>query len=232
MFASYMWQSISIPRYLVLVLGLILGASQQGIAQLNFLVGYDLGYYPNFSANDIFAEHNDKNDWYKTQMEDVGIQHGLQLGLRYALSYMSLTATYKNIGFGTEAEGIPPGASDSYKREVNFRNNTFGLGLESNFRVFNYGVSLDYQRLRINGATTDLSNGFDIQEANVWNGRVYLQIEFTGDRYIGFAIQPYYSFPLQSFSLDPLSNELEVSTGVEWKNSLFGCSFLMTNGPR
>lgn len=230
MFVRYMSTSRKNKRILGLLMSCIISVGMD--AQLNFLVGYDLGYYPNFNANEVFEGHNQQNQWYKTPLENIGVQHGLQLGLRYAFDYFGVTATYKNTGLNTEAEGIPPGTTQSFRREISFQNNVFGLGLESHFKVFNYGASLDYQRVKIRGETSDLNNSYIIQEENIWNLRVYVQIEFTGDRYIGFAMQPYYSLPLQSFALDPLSDELGVSGDVDWKQAIIGCSFLMTNGPR
>lgn len=203
-----------------------------GWSQLNLLVGYDLGYYPDHSANAIFEAHNDLTDWYKTELEPLRFQHGLQLGLRYGFEHIRFTLTYRNMGLRNEAEGIPSGSNEAVTISNRFRTNNIGFAAESAFDHINYGAALEYNAVRITGTSSDLSNSFTIQSNQFWSARLYLNFEFYGDRYIGLAIQPYWSLPITDYSLAPLGEELSTSLTPDWKASLFGCSFLMTNGPR
>ena len=214
----------------VVVLILMMSPLLKG--QLNFQVGYSLGIHEDHQANSLLEAHIDDNPWFKTEFRSLDVQHGLQLGLRYGFDNVRLGLMYRNMGVRAEAEGVPPNEDQAFRRQVFMRTNTLGVSLESANKVINPGVTLEYNFLRISGRTSLFSDNYDIQENGFWSATAYINFEFGSSGYVGFIVQPYWSYGLTTFGMEDLADDLEVPPGDPFRRSMFGCSFLMSNGPR
>jgi hypothetical protein len=211
---------------------LLLTTSSMVRAQLNFLVGYNLGIHQDHQANSLLEAHIADNPWFKTEFRSLDIQHGLHLGLRYGFTNARMGLTYRNTGIRAEAEGIPPNEEMAFRRQVFLRTNSLGLSLESANKLINPGVSLEYNLLRISGRTSQFSENYRIQENGFFSATAYINFEFGSSGNIGFIIQPYWSYGLTTFGLNELAEDLAVAPGDPFRRSMFGCAFLMSNGPR
>lgn len=200
--------------------------------QLNILVGYGLSYEDANGINSIISEHNDANTWYKVEMDEVALGHGLYLGLRYDLGSIKTTMAYRTSGKEVKAEGIPPGDTESFKRRVSVRNNVVSLGLESSFDWFNWGASIDYNFHKISSEITGISDPYDVQRDGFLSSHVYLNLSFLGSQQLGLSLQPYVQFPLSDFSLDNLSKELGTNTGKTHRSMTYGLTIILVNGPQ
>ena len=200
--------------------------------QLNILVGYGLSYEDASGINSLISEHNAANSWYKVDMDDVALGHGLYLGLRYDMGAVKTLMAYRTSGKEVKAEGIPPGETESFQRRLSVRNNVVSLGLESSFDWFNWGATVDYNFHKISSEITGISDPYEVQDDGFLSSHVYLNFSFLGSQQLGLTLQPYVQFPLSDFSLDNLSEELNVAKGRKHQSTTFGLTVILVNGPQ
>lgn len=201
-------------------------------AQINLLVGYGLNFQPSDSHDALLREHNGQNDWYKNNFDNFGLHHGLYLGVRQGWSSARLVLSYRNYGSRLEAEGIPPGADQSFRRQLYFRNNVISLGLETAFERLNFGASLDYNFLKTSAETSDYNNSYVVQKDRYLSSHFYLNIDFHGQGTMGFTLQPFVSLGWTELDLEGLSDELSTSSVKRYTPTIFGVALILVNGPQ
>lgn len=200
--------------------------------QLNILVGYGLAYEDAPGINSLISDHNAANSWYKVDMDEVALGHGLYLGLRYDLGGIKTVMAYRTSGKKVKAEGIPPGDTESFQRRLSFRNNVVSLGLESSFDWFNWGATVDYNFHKISSEITGINDPYDVQRDGFLSTHIYLNFSFLGSQQLGLTLQPYVQLPLSEFSLDNLSEELGVDIGKTHQSTTYGLTVILVNGPQ
>ena len=85
-------------------------------AQLNFGVGYSLGFIDPEIDNQIISDFNTDRPWLDDELEQLNFIQGLHLSLRYKLDFVALDFTWRNKFRSKRASGIDPANSQSFER--------------------------------------------------------------------------------------------------------------------
>lgn len=234
----------SIPQYhwrILIVCCMMLGADSI-YSQLNFKIGYTLGFYSPDVNNNIMSLYNDKRsgsfDQY-TPLTDLGLTYGINLGARYNFGLGNFELSWESLSRSKTAVGVtrPPDPEPltSNSTEFNYRFNLLMLTYESNFGLLGVGSSLGYNLVSINQVVQNTSDKFDLltggDGSNQFVARFHLSLNFAGNSTVSFAIKPFIQFSLTDIDLQPMANLLEVQPAETSESfPMWGLSFAFYNG--
>ncbi len=202
-------------------------------AQFNVTTGYELSYQFSDNFNDIIQKFNTQNDFLDSNLEELKIMHGLQLGLRYEVeNILAFTLGWKYRFKNSTASGTEPTTLTNVKRELFIRQNVLSVGFENQFGFIGYGATLDYNRV---GFKQEIDNNSKkkISTDHHFGSTFYLNFISPRSNQIRLSVRPYIQIPWTKMDLAKLDMELNETVNTEkieegFMN--FGIMFIFLNG--
>lgn len=179
------------------------------VAQLNFKVGYTASFF-NLEANDgILERFNAARPYLDDVWDPVGFINGVDLGLAFQSDLIGLEAGYE-LKFGQRsAEGIPPGATESFQDRVFYNLQGFYVGGKVGYEILFAGVNLMQNRLQMSFLNDDLDDRLTILRDNYQSLQFYLSLEPNPDDPFRFSIRPFVEIPVGNVNLREAAEFLE-----------------------
>ncbi len=202
-------------------------------AQFNFQVGYNLNWSEFKQTNDFIDTYNHTHPELSTDMCRLHVLHGITLGLRYQFKIISVVCSWSNQSNNRYSiqPGISAGVSD-FKRQLNFINNNYNLGIESALGVFSIGSSLNLLNYRIKAEESSKDEKLQIFNSNNLGATIYSQLDFVVNSRMAIILRINYSFLFNSYNINNLNSYLNISTAQTQgeKINQFGISLIFSNG--
>lgn len=202
-------------------------------AQVNFGVGYSLGYLNPDNDQKIFRDFNRNTPWLESELDPIHLIQGLHLSLRYRLDFVAIDFSWRNRFRSRRATGIDPATNASFKRVLTHRYISYSLGLESFAGPFSYGGSIDLENFGIRTEVTGVDGDFTIFSKYGFGNHFFISYTLDAGDNLGFSIRPYLHIPWQKYDIAPLAEEVngDISTNkLEDSYLNFGIMFVFFNG--
>lgn len=205
-------------------------------AQVNVLVGYDLGIRKISEINQALSRYNSENIGLTNKMQPINTMNGLDLGLSYKLTFVSLEAHYTTRFKSERAEQKLN--DELYKHTVKLNDAGFSFGTILHFGAVGIGAAWEQHKFRFARRFST-----DKQNVEAFSPKLkYSTLNFHLNYYLklndnlGFHFRPYYQLPLggdnvnasavdSNLKLNPTTHE---SKTTNW--GIVGIKFLFANG--
>lgn len=202
-------------------------------AQINFGVGYSLGYLNPDEDQRIFRKFNQNNPWLEKELEPINFIQGLHLSLRYRVDFVALSFTWRNRFRTRRANGIDPSTDASFRRQLTHRYIGYSLGIETFVGPFSYGGSIDVENFGIRTEVTGVDGDFTIFSKYGLGNHFFISYTLDAGDNLGFSIRPYVHIPWQKYNIASVAEEVngDISTNELEENYMnFGIMFVFFNG--
>ncbi len=223
-------------RFALLIISLFW--STYMMAQLNISVGYGFSYFGSEPNNQILAQFNeDKMQELEGGLvkpfSDLTFAGGINLGLRYQYtSTQALEIGWQSLSTDKEAVGETI-ENTLFSQKLFYSNRQFFADYHLILENWGAGIGLGIDRFRIQDEIANSGVKKVLVNESRTCVRLRLAYYFNTSRQVSFSIQPYVHIPLQSVSLAPLADELNVDTPETEANFMnFGIRLVFYNGPR
>lgn len=223
--------------YISTILLLFVGVNCSN-AQFNIKIGYNIGYLPSPSLNQLVDDFNEdltSNSIDLFELSQFDFITGIEIGGRYTFGNTSLELSFDNLNRSNEVVAeLNDGRvlDDQYtyvQRGIN-------LAFENRYGRFGWGSGISYRTHNIRGniATTDAET--DIILNRNFAIKTFLVINLGGTQNIGLQLRPFFIYPLGETDLNLLTsvNEWNISPSGSTLDRFqtFGISFSFYNGPQ
>jgi len=213
---------------------LLLGTIQSK-AQLNFGVGYSLGYLNPETDKSIINTFNNDRPWLEDQLEPINFIQGLHLSLRYRLDFVAFDFTWRNKFRTKKANGINPATESTFKRNLTHRFISYSIGIENFIGDFSYGGSIDLENLGVRTEVTGIDEDFSIFTKYGLGSHFFISYNLEAGNTLDFTIRPYVHIPWQQYNISSVDAELNGnmnSGNLEDHYLNFGIMFIFYNGSK
>ncbi|MFZ4542407.1 MAG: hypothetical protein ACOYOA_00010 [Saprospiraceae bacterium] len=209
----------------------------QLMAQVNFMVGYDLGIRKLEEINRNITRYNAENASISKKMPLMWNMSGLDLGVKYKLDFISLEGHYiTRFKVGRSRQNVN---DETLKNDVKMNDQSYNFGLTLNLKRFGIGSNYENHSFRFSRKFSDDKKYIEAFDPKLnYNAiNLFLDFRFKLSDLIGFHVRPYYQFALNG--ADNISNSLvasnlklnamaEADAATKW--NMFGIKFLFSNG--
>ncbi len=224
---------VNTPRFFLWFVLLFLRTSLW--SQVNVQVGYGISSLQSDANQRIFDQFKAENPWLVSGSKDLGLLHGLDLGLRYGMSQVLTGIQWKNRLSSWTFDGVSPTTQSSFKHEFFYNLSAFSFFLEAGRSFLGFGASLDYNDFTIKERQTGFDSKIAIFSQNFWSNRFYVNLNFPAGSTAQVTLQCYYDMPWGNVDLGELGeNVLHQDKPKELSDPLrhFGISLIINNGPQ
>ncbi len=224
-----MTNTITFIRFLTI--SFLILSSVSSFAQIHFKVGYTPTYFQPEENNKLLQSYNERNTWLDDTYNDLSWAHGLDVGIRYRFNFVALEASWRASFANRNAEGRLPTTNDAFQKKLNYRFNTYTLGVENYIGPVGLRVALGYNRMTMKERTSN--DKFDLLKTDQWVGTISLGLYTKHDGSISFGIRPFIQLPINQFDISKLATNLgEPDSGevLEKEYVTFGLSLVIFNG--
>lgn len=221
------------PRIFMLLAAWLL--SFQINAQLNFQVGYGLGFVNLSETKQLLDRYKLQNPWLSSGFQDIRFLNGFVVGFRQSWTGVSAGINWKYRLANTKADGLQPATNSSYTKEVFFNLQTYSLNVEVGGERIHFGTSLDLNILYIKEKHTGSSDKLLLSRETQYGSQFYINLNFPASNSCQISLQPFYFMPWKDFGLDKLQSGLQLAPepgSVKESFRHFGISLIINNGPQ
>lgn len=205
-------------------------------AQINVLVGYDLGIRKLSEINQALSRYNSENAGLTNKMQPLNTMNGLDIGANYKFLFVTLEGHYIT-RFKTERAQQTIN-SEVYKHNVKLSDAGICFGTTLNFGALGVGASWEQHKFRFARKFSD-----DKQNVEAFSPKLkytslnlYLNYYFRLTDNMGFHIRPYYQLPLGGDNINAANVDTVLKLNAkphEEKTTnwgIWGIKFLFANG--
>ncbi|MEM6966248.1 MAG: hypothetical protein AAF573_15905, partial [Bacteroidota bacterium] len=158
------------------------------------------------------ANHNQTLTEYQA-MSEVRGWHGTQIGFRYRLNPVAITASWQPLFQTSDFRGKAANGS-TVTRENFYRMQTYSAGLELFIKNFSFGGSFGRTGIRIRTETSERSDRYIMYEDVGWSSQFFLSFNsYDGDA-LSVSFQPYVHVPWTDFNFKDVEEELGTDAGI------------------
>jgi hypothetical protein len=204
-------------------------------AQINVMVGYDLGFKKPQEVNAAITRYNNENALSK-KMAQVWNMNGLDLGLSYRLDFLTLEGHYvtrfKTVG-STQTT-----ATETLKNYVKLNDQNYSFGAMASFGKFGFGAAWERHGFRFSKKFSSDKRFVEAFDPTLKYStlNLFLDFHFKMNPQLGFHARPYYQLPLggDAISQNVLDENLLLNpqsiteSNTNW--GYFGIKLLFSNG--
>lgn len=200
-------------------------------AQSNVVAGYKMAYILPPEVDRIVSDYNTATN-FAQPLPDLTDMHGIMFGYRYRFGAAALEASWSNVGATMRAEGLTAAMMPVNKR-IGWSITQYDAGLQLHSGVLSFGSGVGYRRIKTETDIDGIEADREIFNVTDWVVNAHIGIEVNSER-IGFAIQPYVTYPLGPADITQLDVELNGPTTavVEEDFLTFGIKVVLYNGPQ
>lgn len=224
------------PRngYPFLLLLICLSCALPTHAQLNFGVGYSLGYLHPSEDRTITKTYNNDRPWLDDGLEPINVIQGFNLNLRYRFDFVAFEIGWRNKFRNKNANGTNPADNSSFSRELSYKYLSYYLGIENFISDFSYGASIEVENLGIRTEVSGLDGTLDLINEYGFGTNLFVAYNLDAGNSLTFSIRPYVHIPLQTYNIAPLAAELNGDTVSELSENYlnFGIMLVFYNGKK
>ena len=185
--------------------------TQNLYAQFNVEVGYSVGYTPAKVHNKMIKEFNavfEDGTYVGEAMKDLHFLHGLNVGARWKYDFVSLELEWENLSRTRQAIGEDPDTDELFEEKLYYAINNYAISLESDFGNIGFGAGLGYRQFKVREDVASTDTRRDVMRDNQYFIKPFIVFNFGGGDYVGLAIRPYVSIPIQTLNLGLVATEL------------------------
>jgi hypothetical protein len=210
--------------------------ANQAKTQINTIAGYVYGYSDMPALNGIIDSFNAKTLKLSSPMGHMNSRHGMVLGLRYRIPYLSIEFTWAN-SFGRVSNRSTAGATE-VKNSLSFTSSTFSLGGEIYIGKVGLGGSFDlntYNVKTVKPGTTPRDDAHG-NKSSLTN-HLFISLEVPVNEKMSLSFRPYVQLPATAFDFYRTAGHLNAEVGAnngQYQNRVttFGIRILFLNGEK
>ncbi len=216
------------PMYFGLIFAFLF--PMDAVAQLHLKTGYSIGFSNLEQTNELLNAYNQANPWLDDPFGDQQWWHGLHIGARYRLDFVSIEAGW-TMNFGkTLAEGLHPTTDADFSKKMIFNYHIYSAGLENLVGNIGFGATLNYNRMVVKSRVKGESK-LEVLNSDHLSGTVFLGLYTNHRGGITLGLRPYVQVPITGYDLGGLADDLELSGDYEESSPwVFGIRLLFFNG--
>jgi hypothetical protein len=223
-----------------LIFGILLTLnSRPALAQINAFVGY--AYSQNRDQNrlnSIVERYNTRNPTLLQPMTMLNALHGVDLGIRYRFSAVSIEFNWFN-KFNQINDRVMTADKTEYKNVLYYKSQSYCLGIEFYRQWFGVGASLDWNNLVIRKEkSTDRIKMDWLKEGGLSN-HFFLNFEVLMNDAMALSIRPYVQVPMYKNDFYNIESKLNPDIAPTLDPSVYkqkvtnwGIKFLFMNGTK
>ena len=214
---------------LVLAMGLIY--SNNTIAQLNFKVGYGLGFVDAPVNDAIIALHNASQDGYSVPFEPLNMLHGFEMAFRQRYNNVSLETGWKIQRNMLKAEGEDAGGS-VYENQITYNMQAISAGFYQHFGQLSFGGTIDYNWLRMKWVFAQPELDDQLKD-KLFSSDFSFRYTFRTQGVVALSFQPFVRVHWGHYDISALDNAINEHTSTEPLLENFysyGITLVMYNG--
>jgi len=201
-------------------------------AQVNFGVGYSLGYLNPSEDIGITNTFNENNSWLDDGLEPLNTIQGFHLSLRYRWDFTAFEIGWRNKFRSKKANGTDPINDSSFNFNYKHKYISYSIGIENFISDFSYGGSIDIENFSIKSSTND-NDSVKLIDKYGLGTHLFVAYNLDAGNSLTFSIRPYVHIPLQDYNIAPVANDLNADFSMNQisENYLnFGIMFVFYNG--
>jgi hypothetical protein len=209
--------------------------SNHAKTQINAMAGYVYGYSNIPALNGIIDSFNTKTPKLSSAMSHVNSTHGMVLGLRYRLPYLSLEFSWAN-SFGRVSNRSTAGATE-VKNTLSFKSSTFSLGGELYFGKFGIGGSFDLNTYKVATTKPGFNPRDGAHDESSLTNHIFFSLEVPINERMSMSFRPYIQMPTTVFDFYKTAVHLNTEAGVnggQFQNRIttYGIKIIFFNGEK
>jgi hypothetical protein len=199
-------------------------------------VGYAIAYTEGKGINSIMQRYNDENPWLEDKFKEFKYLNGLEIGVRYRWHSLGIDLSFNNLSKKSEGLGTNPSTSVFFSDEWNLSINEYSLGLENYWGGIGWGAAIGRRTVNIKTDIASSRNDKEIFKDSEYSTKFYLVLSMPSNS-TAVAVKPFVQFPLNSFNLSSMENEIFKDSPrdpslFEEDFMFYGISVVFYNGPQ
>lgn len=221
--------------YFILLFSLFLQSVANG--QLNIAVGYEGSYMTSTVTNQIIDRYNTTKEGLEEKFSNLHYMHGLAFGARYRWNLVGVEAMWIGRFRDTNASGVVPGTTNEFSRSLDYRYNSYSIGLDNYIGRFSFGGTLALDDWRIKSDTEAIKRSFKVVEDMSYSSQFYIMYTIPGAGPLSVGVRPFVRIPWIDFNQADLEREIIPANSpsinpddYNEKPISFGIMFIFYNG--
>lgn len=182
-------------------------------AQLNVKAGYCGSYTNPVVNNQILQTFNAELPWLERTLDDIHFLSGIVMGVRQRFEFVAIDVSWYGRFRRNRAEGTDPATMAAYDRRLNYNFNTFAIGIENFIGTFSFGGSIDLNKTAIRTQKTGRDDRFTVLNQLNTSSHFFVSFNFKATQ-LQMSLRPFVQIQWSKVNLAPLSEELELSSGM------------------
>lgn len=206
-------------------------------AQINMSIGYNYNYASLPAVENIRTTYNEANPWFEDKFRATHSMNGLHIGLRYKIEPVGFTAFWENANATRRVAGEDPNTMTGFARKNYFRQNQFGIGVESYLGRLGYGLTLQTSNFRISTDIDGIKDRRTVDQQNYISSTFYGLFKFHGTNVLEMSLRPFFQYAWTPINISNFNTELNPTSTLPtedftFRNTVIGIGFIFYNGPQ
>ncbi len=203
-----------------------------GIAQANFVVGFNGGYTLAGNNNKIFQTYNSNTANLTEELKDLKFLYGLELGFSYRTGLSAVTVMYQNSRRRRTAKGITPD-DVLFTNTLNYVMSSYAVGFEAGPKNLNVGVTIGSRTVKVKSKIGSSSDFKTLDKERNWVSKFYINIGARGNDNNSLALRPYFEYAWGGTDISNVNNALNGNNpSIMDRFHVIGLSMIFYNGPQ